>query len=46
MEQAEAGRLFTYPGDHHLFLDSSLPSFDAQAAALVTRRALDFLAER
>lgn len=35
--------LFVYPGDQHLFADSSLPSYDADAAALLTRRVLDFL---
>ncbi|MFC4530123.1 dienelactone hydrolase family protein [Sphaerisporangium dianthi] len=38
------GELFLYPGDRHLFADSSLPSYDADAAALLTRRTLDFLA--
>jgi len=40
------GELFLYPGDRHYFADSSLPSYDADAAALATRRALDFLAAR
>jgi dienelactone hydrolase len=35
--------LFTYPGDGHLFADSSLPSYDAEAAALVEKRVLEFL---
>jgi dienelactone hydrolase len=35
--------LFLYPGDQHLFADSSLPSYDRDAAALLTRRVLDFL---
>jgi dienelactone hydrolase len=35
--------LFTYPGDGHLFTDSSLPSYDADAAALVVRRSREFL---
>jgi dienelactone hydrolase len=35
--------LFLYPGDQHYFADSSLPSYDAEAAALLTRRVLDFL---
>jgi dienelactone hydrolase len=35
--------LFLYPGAEHLFADSSLPSYDADAAALVTSRVLDFL---
>lgn len=38
--------LFLYPGDQHYFADSSLPSYDAAAAALLTRRVLDFLATR
>ena len=38
--------LFVYPGDGHLFADSSLPSYDAAAAALLTRRVLDFLAQK
>jgi dienelactone hydrolase len=41
---AEHAELFLYPGDQHLFADSSLPSYDATAAALLTRRVLDFLA--
>jgi dienelactone hydrolase len=43
---AEHAELFLYPGDQHLFADSSLPSYDAAAAALLTRRVLEFLAER
>ncbi|MGH7643936.1 MAG: dienelactone hydrolase family protein [Candidatus Dormibacteria bacterium] len=35
--------LFLYPGNKHLFADSSLPSYDAEAAALLTGRVLDFL---
>jgi dienelactone hydrolase len=35
--------LFVYPGDQHLFTDSSLPSYDADAAALVVRRSREFL---
>ena len=37
------GELFVYPGDQHLFTDSSLPSYDADAAALVVQRTLQFL---
>jgi dienelactone hydrolase len=40
---AERGELFVYPGDQHYFADSSLPSYDAEAAGLLTRRVLDFL---
>ena len=35
--------LFLYPGDQHYFADSSLPSYDAAATALLTRRVLEFL---
>jgi dienelactone hydrolase len=37
------GELFVYPGDKHLFTDSSLPSYDADATVLLTKRVLDFL---
>ena len=37
------GELFIYPGDQHLFEDDSLPSYDAQATALLTERVLAFL---
>ncbi len=43
---SEDGELFLYPGDQHYFADSSLPSYDAGAAALLTRRVLDFLRDR
>ena len=36
--------LFLYPSDQHYFADSSLPSYDAEAAALLMQRVLDFLA--
>ena len=39
-DQAE---LFLYPGEQHLFADSSLPDYDAAAAALLTERVLAFL---
>ncbi len=42
----DEGELFLYPGDRHLFTDSSLPSYDADAAGLLTGRVLDFLAAR
>lgn len=35
--------LYLYPGDGHLFFDSSLPGYDAAAADLVTERVLAFL---
>jgi len=39
----ELGELFVYPGDRHLFADSSLPSYEPGAAALVIQRSRDFL---
>jgi dienelactone hydrolase len=35
--------LFVYPGDQHLFTDSSLPSYDAEATALVLQRSRELL---
>ncbi len=43
VEEAEDAELFVYHGDRHLFADSSLPSYDADATALLTQRVLDFL---
>jgi dienelactone hydrolase len=43
VEKAEGAELFLYPGDQHYFADSSLPSYDADATALLTRRVLEFL---
>lgn len=40
---AADGELFLYPGAEHLFADCSLPSYDADSAALLTERALAFL---
>lgn len=39
----ELAELFVYQGDRHLFTDSSLPSYDADAAALVVQRSREFL---
>ena len=39
----ELAELFVYPGDRHLFTDRSLPSYDADAAALVVQRSREFL---
>ena len=39
----ELAELFVYPGDRHLFADSSLPSYQPEAAALLLRRSLEFL---
>ena len=44
--QAKDAELFLYPGDQHYFADSSLPSYDADATALLTQRVLDFLSTR
>jgi dienelactone hydrolase len=46
VESTEHAELFLYPGDQHYFADSSLPSFDADATALLTQRVLDFLRSR
>ena len=43
VESAALGELFLYPGEEHLFADSSLPAYDAAAAALLTERVLAFL---
>jgi dienelactone hydrolase len=39
----ELAELFVYPGDRHLFTDSSLPSYDVDATALVVKRSLELL---
>jgi dienelactone hydrolase len=46
VDQAKDAELFLYPGEQHLFADSSLPSYDADATALLLQRALDFLSGR
>jgi dienelactone hydrolase len=43
ISQAEHGELFLYPGDQHYFADSSLPSYDPEATALLTERVLTLL---
>ena len=43
VESTDQAELFLYHGDQHYFADSSLPSYDRDAAKLLTRRALDFL---
>jgi dienelactone hydrolase len=43
VEQAKDAELFLYPGDQHYFADSSLPSYDPDATALLVQRVLDFL---
>ena len=39
----EGAKLFLYPGDRHLFADSSVPDYDEKAATLLTQRVLAFL---
>jgi dienelactone hydrolase len=39
----DGAELFLYPGDQHLFADSSLPAYDEGAATLLTQRVLTFL---
>jgi dienelactone hydrolase len=46
VDSTEHGELFLYPGDQHYFADSSLPSYDPDATALLTRRVLEFLRTR
>jgi dienelactone hydrolase len=43
VDSTDQTELFLYPGDEHLFADSSLPAYDAAAAALLTERVLAFL---
>lgn len=39
----EIAELYLYPGSQHLFADASLPSYNRDAAALLTQRVLRFL---
>lgn len=43
VQAAADAELFLYPGDRHLFTDSSLPSYDEAATGQVTERVLHFL---
>ncbi|MGO7961747.1 hypothetical protein AB9E07_35435, partial [Rhizobium leguminosarum] len=43
VEKVEDAELFLYPGDQNYFADSSLPSYDADATALLTLRVIEFL---
>ncbi|WP_309131526.1 dienelactone hydrolase family protein [Brevibacterium sp.] len=45
VDSAAGAELFVYPGDQHLFTDSSLDAYDPQASALVLQRVQAFLAE-
>jgi dienelactone hydrolase/uncharacterized damage-inducible protein DinB len=42
--KVHGAKLFLYPGDQHLFADSSLSSYDEAAARLLLQRVLAFLA--
>ena len=42
-ETIDGAELFLYPGDRHLFADSSLPDNDESAAALLKQRVLGLL---
>jgi dienelactone hydrolase len=42
-ETVEGVELFLYPGDRHLFADSSLRDYDEGAATLLKQRVLNFL---
>jgi dienelactone hydrolase len=44
VDKVEDAELFLYPGDQHYFADSSLPSYDAEATALLLERVKTFLA--
>jgi dienelactone hydrolase len=42
-ETVDGAELFLYPGDRHLFADSSLPDYDEHCAMLLKQHALRFL---
>ena len=44
-DTVESATLFLYPGDRHLFTDSSLADYDERAATLVKQRVLAFLTD-
>jgi dienelactone hydrolase len=43
VDSTDRAELFVYPGDGHLFADSSLPDYDETAATLLKGRVLAFL---
>jgi dienelactone hydrolase len=43
VQTIDGAELFLYPGDRHLFADSSLPDYDEGAATLLQQRVLAFL---
>ena len=42
VSDAGAGAVFVYPGSSHLFVDDSLPTYDAEQTAVVLDRVLTF----
>ncbi len=46
MKSSAQTKLFVYPGNQHLFTDSSLASFDRGATSRVIKRTLEFLESR
>jgi dienelactone hydrolase len=44
VDSTDLAELFLYPGNAHLFADTSLPSYDRAATELMTGRVIDFLA--
>ncbi len=46
VDQVKDAELFLYHGDQHYFADSSLPSYDPDATALLIQRVLQFLSTR
>ena len=44
VDSTDRAELFLYPGEEHLFADSSLPSYDPVAASLLVERVRAFLA--
>lgn len=43
VETIDGAELFLYPGNRHLFADTSLPDYDESAATLLEQRVLEFL---
>jgi dienelactone hydrolase len=43
LNSTDQAELFLYPGEQHYFADNTLPSYDADAAALLLDRTLAFL---
>lgn len=39
----ELAQVFVYPGEEHLYVDSALPSYDAEATALTLQRSREML---